>query len=120
VLGVQDPVRLDDFSEPEPDVSVLRPRADFYAAAHPGPEDVLWLIEVSDSSLVFDRRVKLPLYAAHGIPEVWVVRLVEDLVEVFRNPSAKKYAWSRKLRRGARLTPAAFPAVELDANAVLG
>jgi len=120
VLSVQNPVRLDDFSEPEPDVSVLRPRADFYAAAHPGPEDVLWLIEVSDSSLVFDRRVKLPLYAAHGIPEVWVVSLVEDLVEVFRNPSAKKYAQSRKLRRGARLTPAAFPTVELDVDAVLG
>ncbi len=120
VLGVQDPVRLDDLSEPEPDVSVLRPRQDFYAAAHPGPGDVLWLIEVSDSSLVFDRRVKLPLYAAHGIPELWVVSLAEDLVEVLQMPSGKGYTVSRKLRPGARLAPAAFPDVELEVEALLG
>lgn len=120
ILSVQNPVRLDDFSEPEPDVAVLRPREDFYAAAHPGPKDVFWLVEVSDSSLVFDRRVKLPLYAAHGIPEVWVVSLVEDLVEVLRKPSGKTYTVSRKLRRGTRLAPEAFPDVEIAVDAILG
>lgn len=120
VLSVQNPVRLDDFSEPEPDIAVLRPRDDFYAADHPRPSDVLMLAEVSDSSLVFDRQVKLPLYAAHGIPEVWVVSLVEDLVEVYRKPLGNGYAEVRKLRRGERLAPEAFPDLETRVENLLG
>jgi Uma2 family endonuclease len=74
-ISVQDPVRLSNLSEPEPDVAVLRPRADFYAGAHPTPADVLLLVEVVDTTLRYDRRVKLPLYARSGIPEVWLVIL---------------------------------------------
>ena len=111
VLSVQNPVRLDDFAEPEPDLAVLRPRADFYAEAHPGPRDVLLLIEVSDSSLVFDRKVKLPLYAGHEIPEVWVVNLIEGQIEVYRRPEGREYSKAQTPRRGERLAPLAFPGV---------
>src|SRR5437870_5978990 len=71
VVGVQDPIGLDDYSEPEPDISLLRPRADFYSEAHPIPSDVLMIIEVADSSDLYDREVKVPLYARAGIPETW-------------------------------------------------
>jgi Uma2 family endonuclease len=120
MLGVQDPVRLDDHSEPEPDVTVLRPQDDFYASAHPGPTDVLLLVEVSDSSLLFDREVKLPLYAANAIPEVWVVNLVKDLVEVHRAPRHGAYTESQQLRRGERLTLAASASFEVAVEAILG
>lgn len=120
VLGVQDPVRLNDLSEPEPDVAVLRPRDDFYASAHPGPSDVLLLVEVSDSSVAFDREVKLPLYAVNGISEVWVVNLSEDLVEVHSAPRGGAFTETRKHRRGGRLTPTALPDFEIAVEAILG
>jgi Uma2 family endonuclease len=87
VFGVQDPIRLAD-SEPEPDITVLAPRDDFYASGKPGPGDVLLLIEVSDNSLDFDRTVKGPLYAEAGIREYWIVNLADDCVEVHRDPQA--------------------------------
>lgn len=73
VVWCQNPVRLDDASEPEPDIAILRPRADFYMTAHPGPTDVLQVIEVADTSLAYDLGTKVPLYARHGIPEAWVI-----------------------------------------------
>ena len=120
ILSVQNPLRLDDLSEPEPDVVILRPREDFYADAHPGPEDVLWLIEVSDSSLVGDRQVKLPLYAAHRIPEVWIVSLIENLVEVHRQPVEGRYLESRQARRDAQIAPKTFPTLAIPIEAMIG
>ncbi len=73
VVHCQNPIRLDDVSEPEPDIALLRPRADGYMSAHPGPEDVLVVIEVADTSLAYDLGVKVPLYARHGIPEARVI-----------------------------------------------
>lgn len=75
VVWVQNPVALAAASEPQPDLALLQPRHDFYAGSLPRPEDVLLLIEVSDRSLAYDRDVKLPLYARHGIPEVWLIDL---------------------------------------------
>ncbi|MFM8805701.1 MAG: Uma2 family endonuclease, partial [Planctomycetia bacterium] len=72
-IRCQNPLRLDDISEPEPDISILRPRPDFYTTSHPGPADVLLVIEVADTSLAYDLGTKVPLYARHGIPEVWVI-----------------------------------------------
>jgi len=85
-VSVQDPLHLDSRSEPEPDLMLLKPRDDFYAAAHPGPADVLLLIEVGDSTARFDREVKLPIYAKHGIKEVWLINLDTRQVEVCRIP----------------------------------
>ncbi|MDX1532353.1 MAG: Uma2 family endonuclease, partial [Rhodothermales bacterium] len=113
IVGVQDPVRLGDLSEPEPDVSLLTPRADFYAAAHPGPADVLLLVEVADTSAGVDRRVKLPLYARSGIAEVWLVVLDEDAVEVHRSPGPDGYGDRARHERGDLVHPAAFPEATL-------
>lgn len=86
VVWCQNPLRLDDLSEPEPDLAILRPRADFYTTAHPGPADVLLVIEVADTSLAYDLGTKVPLYARHGIPEVWVIDAATRRTRVFRQP----------------------------------
>ena len=88
LVSVQDPIRLPPHSEPEPDIALLRPRSDFYAGSHPGPEDVLLIVEVADTSLEYDRETKSPLYARAGIPELWIVDLDAESVEVFRGPEA--------------------------------
>jgi Uma2 family endonuclease len=91
IVAVQDPLRLSDASEPEPDLMLLRPRADFYAHAHPGPADVLLLIEVSDTTVAYDRGIKLDLYAKHRITEVWIVDLDNNVVRFFRNGDGTAY-----------------------------
>ncbi len=92
VLAVQDPVWLNDHSEPLPDIALLRPRSDYYRRGHPGPDDVLLLIEVADSSLRYDREVKIPRYARAGIPEVWLVDLGGSALSIYRKPGASGYA----------------------------
>lgn len=120
IVSVQNPVRLDDFNEPEPDLAVLNPRDDFYAEAHPSASDVLLLIEVSDSSLVFDRKIKLPLYASHGISEVWVVNLIEGVIEVFRELSGRTYGTSLRLSRADELACESVPGLKISVDDVLG
>jgi Uma2 family endonuclease len=92
IVWCQNPLRLDDISEPEPDIVILRPRADFYTTAHPGPADVLLVIEVADSSLAYDLGTKVPLYARHGIPEVWVIDAATRKTSVFRRPTTRPEA----------------------------
>ena len=111
ILSVQNPVRLDDGSEPEPDVAVLRPRADDYATATPCPPDVLLLIEVADTSLDDDRAIKVPLYAENGIAECWIVNLPERVVEVYRRPGNGRYADARRAGPGEILDIALLPGV---------
>ena len=91
ILSPQNPVWLADRSEPQPDIAVLRNRADFYRNSHPGPEDVLLLMEVADTTLSYDRDVKIPLYARHGIPEVWLVDPNAQSLEVYRQPKKEGY-----------------------------
>jgi Uma2 family endonuclease len=91
IVGVQDPVTLNEFSEPEPDITVSRFRADYYRDAHPGPADILFLIEVADTSLTYDRTAKLPVYAANDVPEVWLVDLTCSTLTVHRHPNGTVY-----------------------------
>jgi Uma2 family endonuclease len=107
-------------SVPQPDVTLLRPRADFYASARPGPDDALLLIEVMDTSTPTDRGVKLPLYARAGIAETWLVDLGADAIEVYRRPAGSEYAEARVLRRGERVSPLAFPELTLTVDELLG
>ncbi|HEX3555402.1 MAG TPA: Uma2 family endonuclease [Thermoanaerobaculia bacterium] len=120
VVSVQNPLHLSDFSEPEPDLIVLRFRPDFYVERHPEPGDVLLLIEVADSSLDFDRGRKSRLYARHGLPEVWVRDLAGGTLEVYRGPSAEGYRDVRLYRRGDRVCLLAFPDLVLEVSAILG
>jgi Uma2 family endonuclease len=120
MLGVQDPVRLDDTTEPIPDVSILKTRSDFYASSHPTPADVLLLIEVADSTLPVDRRVKVPLYARAGIPEVWVVNLQQETVEVYSQPGGGAYKVVSTAQRGQAIPLSGFAGVEIHVDDVLG
>lgn len=91
VLAVQNPVTLPDDSEPQPDIAVLRWRDDFYRKSHPLPEDVLLIIEVADTTAQYDRDIKIPLYARHHIPEVWLVDLQQRRLESYRQPEQGEY-----------------------------
>jgi Uma2 family endonuclease len=120
IVRVQNPIRLDDFSEPQPDISLLRMNADFYAHGHPTPLDVLVVVEVADSSTEFDRAVKLPLYAEALIPEFWLVNLPDERIEAFSHPSNGVYQKSQELKRGDKLTSTTIPGLSLSVDAILG
>jgi Uma2 family endonuclease len=109
VVDIQNPVQMDDWSEPQPDITLLSWRDDYYAAAAPTAADVVLLVEVADSSVGFDRGVKAPLYARHGVREYWIVDLPAGLLEVHRRPTSDSYRDVRRLRRGDSITLEAFP-----------
>jgi Uma2 family endonuclease len=119
IVWVQNPIRLDDRSEPQPDVVLLRPRPDFYARAHPCPDDVLLLIEVADTTHELDRDVKLPLYAKAEIREVWIVDLTGGTVQVYRQPSLQGYQTSTQARGVEQLMPEALPHLAISASDIL-
>ena len=119
IVRVQNPVQLDDFSEPQPDISLLKRRADFYATDHPTSADTLIVIEVSDSSIDKDRTVKLPAYARAGIHEFWLVDLYEDRVEVHSNPYNGTYQEVRIVQRGQKILSKTFPQLKLKADDIL-
>lgn len=118
LVSVQGPVRLDRYSEPEPDVALLRRRDDFYASALPEAADAFLVIEVADTSLLVDRRVKLPLYAAAGIPEVWLIDLNTDTVEVYRQPEGQAYRDCTRVTTGI-VAPLAAPDLQIDVRTFL-
>ena len=118
-LRIQNPVRLDNGSEPEPDVALLRLRPDGYRGAHPAPADVLLVIEVSDSTLTYDRNVKAHLYGRHNIPETWVRNLPEDCIERFTEPGPEGYARHTIHRRGETLTPVSLPDLSFAVEGLL-
>jgi Uma2 family endonuclease len=120
ILSAQDPVRLNDLSEPEPDVALLRPRPDFYTESHPEPQDVLLVIEVADSSAESDRLIKVPLYARAAIPEVWVVDVNADVIDMYRSPSSGSYLFHAGASRGDTISPEALPEVRLKVSDILG
>jgi Uma2 family endonuclease len=119
LVSAQDPVRLNDRSEPQPDLMLLKPKADKYKTRHPKPEDVYLIIEVADSTLQFDREEKIPAYGAAGIAEAWLVNLPEQKIEVYREPHYTGYASKTILRPGETAHPSAFPDVTLDVAELL-
>ncbi|MDE2785340.1 MAG: Uma2 family endonuclease [Chloroflexota bacterium] len=120
IVSIQNPTRLDNASEPQPDVLLLQWRDDFYGSGHPGPADVLLLIEVSDTALDFDRNVKLPLYALAGIPEVWIVNRPSRCIEAYTEPSGNEYATVRYFGPGETVAPQAFPDITLAVDRIIG
>jgi Uma2 family endonuclease len=114
IVLVQSPVVLPEHSEPEPDLALLRPRQDFYRSGHPLPGDILLIIEVADTRLAYDRDVKIPLYARHGIPEVWLVDLEDRRLHVYTSPSASGYLECRILAAPGMLAPAELPGCPVD------
>lgn len=120
IISVQNPIHLDQQSEPEPDIAVLQPRADFYADGHPEPEDIFLLVEVADSSLDYDREIKIPRYAQAGIPEVWLVDVENGSLTIYRQPTANGYTFQQIMRGGDSLALRAFPDVMVTAVDILG
>lgn len=119
-VSPQNPVRLGEHSEPEPDLALLRPRDDGYRGGEPPlAADVMLLVEVADSSLRYDRVVKLPLYARHGIPEVWIVDLEGRVVEVCREPGAEGYASVVRVSRDGVLEPLGLPGAAIPVAEIL-
>ena len=117
-LSVQDPIRLDDRSEPEPDLVLLRPGAP--EDRHPRPEDIVLVVEVADTSLLHDRQVKVRLYANAGVPEYWIVNIGDDRVERYRDPSPTGYRLAEMSGRGQRVSPLFAPDLTIEIDAILG
>jgi Uma2 family endonuclease len=115
IISIQNPVRLDDFSEPVPDAALWREETNEI----PGPQDVFLIIEVSDSTIEYDREIKLKAYARAGIPETWIVNLVENWVEVYREPDANGYRLMRRRAAGESFGPAAFADVTIDSKEII-
>jgi len=121
IVRIQNPVRFaKEDSEVQPDVMLLKPRDDFYSTAHPVASDVLLLIEVADTTLRLERRIRLPLYARVGVRESWLCDVVSQRVEVYREPLGRRYHAMRTLTRGEALTSLAFPDIVLIVDDLLG
>ncbi len=104
VIGIQDPVILGQNNEPEPDISILRFRTDFYVDSHPKAADLVGVIEVAGTSLKYDQGVKIPLYASHGIPFYWIIDLENNRIEVYENPSQSNYLEKRSFQPNQKIT----------------
>ena len=114
IVSSQNPVVLGEFSEPQPDIALLRYRDDFYSSSHPAPDDVLLLIEVAESSLRYDREVKLSLYARHGIPAVWLVDLQNKQLLLFSRPTEAGYRFMETADLNRPITLPGLTEVEVD------
>jgi Uma2 family endonuclease len=118
-VSPQNPVHLNDFSEPQPDLALIERRMAGLSRAHPSPGEIYLVVEVAESSLEYDQRSKVPLYARNNIPEVWLVDLTRNVVEVYRDPSRDGYRSVQRLRRGDRIAPQAFPDFEIAVESIL-
>ncbi|MFL6216432.1 MAG: Uma2 family endonuclease [Blastocatellia bacterium] len=118
-VSVQNPIRLDNYSEPQPDLALLKPRNDYYARAKPTPADVFLIVEVADSSVQFDRNVKVPLYARALIPLVWLIDLSAGVIEVYSQPANGVYQSMQTAQRGDHLTIDSLPGLTIIVDDIL-
>jgi Uma2 family endonuclease len=119
IVGTQRPIRLESRSEPQPDLVLLKYRADFYSAAHPNATDVILLVEVSDTTWRYDREIKLPLYARHGIPQVWIIEPGKKQLHCFKEPKNGTYA-EQTVMTPAQLSSVLIADQHLDLSGVFG
>ena len=120
IVSAQNPILLNDFSEPEHDIAIVKRRDDFYAQAHPTATDVLLIVEIADTSVAYDRDIKLPAYARSAVPEVWIVDLPAETVEVHVELVSGVYRNERSHRRGEFITPLHFPDLSIEVASILG
>lgn len=120
LVRTQNPIVLDDFSEPQPDIAVLRFRHDRYRNAHPRPNDILVIIEVAETTVHYDRHVKMPLYARAGISEALLFNLPDDRLEYFARPEPGVYQVNRIINRGEQFESTSVPGLTLDVATILG
>jgi Uma2 family endonuclease len=116
LVSTQNPLRLDEYSEPQPDLMLLKPAPDDYVSHHPERSEVFLLVEVSDTTLEFDREQKLPAYARGGVQEFWIVNLNDQIIEVYCGPNFTAYNNKSVLNAGDRAVPQAFPDLVLEVS----
>ena len=120
IVSIQNPIQLNDKSEPQPDIALLRYREDFYQKATPTAADVLLIIEVSDSTLIYDRSEKLPRYALAGIPEVWLTDVIGEVIERYADPNGDQYATKQTFKRGQTINVLTLPTINLSVDRIFG
>jgi Uma2 family endonuclease len=120
VISTQGSLRLSRRTEVEPDLVVFKPRADFYASGRATPADVLLVVEMADTSLTYDRNVKIPLYARAGILEVWIQDIKKDVLLVYRDLRGNNYATALEMRRDESVSPIAFPEIRFSIDDLFG
>jgi Uma2 family endonuclease len=120
IISVQNPIQLTDYTEPQPDIAVLRPRADFYAHALPLPDDVLVVVEVAETSLEYDREEKVPRYAQTRISEVWLIDVERQTVTQYTQPDGTRYRRVQTLKRGQRLVSDIMGGLQLSIDGIFG
>ena len=119
IVGVQGSIRLDEYDEPQPDLYLLRPKADFYASGHAGPADIFLIIEVADSSLEYDQDIKMHLYAETRVPEYWVADIRDERVIAYSDIHENSYRNIREFHRGDTLSPQLLPECAIAADLLL-
>ncbi|MFQ3632174.1 Uma2 family endonuclease [Roseiflexus sp.] len=120
IISIQDPIQLDDHTEPEPDIAILRFDDTWYAQRHPTPADIFFVIEVADTSLEYDRDEKLPRYAASGIQEAWLIDIEAETVAQYTQPAHNIYTLKQTFKRGELIRSATFPAITLPVDHIFG
>jgi len=120
IVSVQNRVILSNLSETQPDIALLKPGTDFYPAENPVTSDIFLLVEVADTGIEYDINFKIPLYATHGVPEVWLVNIVEQVVVVYSQPETDGYREVNIYQRGENLCLTPFPTINLPVNQILG
>ncbi|PYS46850.1 MAG: Uma2 family endonuclease [Acidobacteria bacterium] len=120
IVRGQNPIRLNDFSEPQPDIALVRWRDDFYRNAHPTPDDVLLVVEVADSTVESDRSYKIPLYAQSGVAEAWLVNLPEEQIELFATPVNGVYQTNITFKRGDEAQSHTIKDLNISVSDILG
>jgi len=120
MVSVQNPVRLSRYTEPQPDILLAPWRDDFYASKRLSAEHALLVIEISDTTIRYDRNRKMPLYAKAGVRELWIENLQQDVILVYRNPGSETFATSLTFKRGVSLSLTAFPEIVFTVDELLG
>ncbi|BCX04030.1 MAG: hypothetical protein KatS3mg053_1968 [Candidatus Roseilinea sp.] len=120
IVSVQDPIQLDDLSEPQPDLAVLKRRDDFYRQGIPTAEDTLIVIEVADASADYDRKEKIPRYASAGIPEAWLIDVTNQVIEQYTLPGKSRYQNVRIHEWDDTLTAQVIPGLQIKVEQVFG
>lgn len=119
IVRVQNPIRLSKYSEPQPDIAILK-RSEKFWQSHPEPKDVLLVIEIADHSLKYDKTIKIPVYARYGICEVWIVDLENKRVECYTSPHSQMYAYQKYVNKGESVSPSKLPEISLPVSEFIG
>lgn len=120
LIWPQNAIQLNETSQPQPDIALLTPREDFYRDRYPQPSDILLIIEVADSTIRYDRDIKIPLYSSVGIPEAWIVDLNRNCLEVYQSPDSEGYRSKQTYNPGQTLTPVSFPDCAIATTSLMG